>query len=239
MVDFREVSDTTLVGITVSGIIIALYGGFHGWYGPGLTSAIASSGLVIATTLSLITTRETLREERLSREQDAKPLLRITLESISLGSNSLMVENVGNGPARDIDVSVEAIGSNIPKEAINKEIEVSLPTIAAGEQIALSTGVEGVLSPHERHKHSEEDQRAILEPVDDISEEDLQGVEKIVLSGSCRDLLENEHSVNSEYFTKYLEEGMAQYGGEGEIAIELQEIQRSIDNLESSVGGFR
>lgn len=231
MVDLGDLPDSAILGTVLVGIGVALYGGIQDWYGPAFTSAIASSGLVLATTLSLITTRDTLREQRLSREQDAKPLLRMVLTPTTLSGYSIMVENVGNGPATEIEIKIEAVGTD-GQVVDGGTVQASLPTVAAGESIAVSRGVEGVTDPRDRNI-TDEDEEDVgpLDSVDQVTENELDSVTKLVMTGKCEDILEKKHPIDSKFYTRYLQEGMAQYSST-DIPSELKQIRQSIDSLE-------
>lgn len=222
----RTIVNAILFGVTLLGVVVALYGAYTGWYGPAFASAIASSGLVLATIISLITTRDTLEEQRLAREQQAKPLLRLIPEKVTLGSYSLMIENVGNGPAKNIDVSVKAIGSDL-----NEKISPEIPLLASGESVAVSVGMDDVPEVGFTQSEDEEYNRdGILGTGDEITEEDIENIDEFVMNGSCTDILNKDHPINSTYYTKYLNEGMAQYGTKDMVG-QLEEIKRSIDRI--------
>ncbi|WP_147302022.1 hypothetical protein [Haloferax sp. Atlit-4N] len=226
--------------IVALGIGVGLYGAFQGWYSSGFASVIASSGLVLATTLSLITTRNTLHEQRLAREQQAKPLLRLDLEKVTLGAYSIMVENVGNGPAKDVDVTIKAISSDGQRDSVQDEIGTPLPVISPSESIAVSVGLDDVEDPTAptSKKNKDSGDHRLFESVDQINKKDLQDISHIYMTGTCRDILDTEHEIDSIFYTKYAEEGMAQYGRH-DTASELRKIEQSLSKVRNEMSSLR
>jgi len=232
----RAFQNVLIFSIVVLGIGGGLYGAFQGWYSSGFASVIATSGLVLATTLSLITTRNTLHEQRLAREQQAKPLLRLTLEEVSREAYSVMAENVGNGPATDVDITIKAISDNVEGEQVHDAINTSLPVISPSESIAVSVGLDNIENPASFQltdkSHSEE--QRFFKQVDQISEDELEDIDYLVMTGTCCDILDSEHEIQSIFYTKYAEEGRAQYGRH-DTASQLRKIERGLNKVDRSL----
>ncbi|WP_156037875.1 hypothetical protein [Haloferax prahovense] len=240
MTKFRSFQNFLILLVVTLGIGGGLYGAFQGWYSSGFASIIVTSGLVLATTLSLIATRNTLHEQRLAREQQAKPLLRVSLEEVTRSAYSIMVENVGNGPAKDVDVTIKAISGETAGESVQDEINTPLPVISPSESIAVSVGLDNVEDPTTStlgNSENFEDPR-LFESVDQIDEKDLADVSHISMTGTCCDILDTEHEVYSRFYTKYTEEGMAQYGSH-DTASELREIGRQMTRLRSELKSLK
>jgi hypothetical protein len=167
---------------------------------------------------------------------------------VTVGGNSLMVENVGNGPAKEIDINLRAVPSDEGGSRSQETVDITLPTIAPGESVAVSRGLEELTNPRERQEMSEEELEergfGVLGFTDNITEADLEDMGKVVMQGSCRDILDNEHSVHSEYYVKYLEEGYAQYGSFdtneqlNEIAQYMRDVQSQLRDISRSLGRY-
>lgn len=94
--------------LLVSIIVAFLFFSWQGLFEPEFVSAIVTSMLVLVTAVSVFLTLLLLRENQVAREREAEPVFNITLESPFAGSSSFVIENIGNGPGRNIDIVLTA-----------------------------------------------------------------------------------------------------------------------------------
>lgn len=80
-----------------------LYGAYVNVFEPQFVAAVATSALVLVTTVSVIMTQSLLNEQKLARRQDIKPSFNILVKAISLGEAGIGLKNVGNGTAKNIE----------------------------------------------------------------------------------------------------------------------------------------
>lgn len=89
-------------------IVVFLYFSWQGLFDPEFVSAVVTSMLVLVTAVSVFLTLLLFKENRVAREREVEPVFNITLESPFAGSSSFVIENIGNGPGRNIDVILTA-----------------------------------------------------------------------------------------------------------------------------------
>lgn len=89
-------------------LAVFLYFLWQGLFEPEFVSAVVTSMLVLVTAVSVFLTLLLFKENRVAREREVEPVFNITLESPFAGSSNFVVENIGNGPGRNIDVVLTA-----------------------------------------------------------------------------------------------------------------------------------
>lgn len=106
MADWFEI----VVGLSIAGIVVALgaflYATYVGLFEPLFVSAIATSGLVLVTAISVVTTISLLKEQQRGREQQITPCFKLETTGIGVGRSGIIARNIGNGPAKNIDIDI-------------------------------------------------------------------------------------------------------------------------------------
>ena len=85
-------------------------------------SAGASILLVIVTAADVILTREMVAETEEARKQEITPILDLEWESINLGTWSPKLKNTGNGPAMNVEATIEVIPNGEEHTIASKNI---------------------------------------------------------------------------------------------------------------------
>lgn len=85
-------------------------------------SAGASILLVIVTAAYVVLTREMVAETEEARKQEVMPILDLEWKSINLGTWSPKLKNVGNGPAMDVEATIEVVPSGEEHMIVSKNI---------------------------------------------------------------------------------------------------------------------
>ena len=85
-------------------------------------SAGASILLVVVTAAYVVLTREMVAETEEARKQEVMPILDLEWESISLGTWSPKLKNVGNGPAMDVEATIEVVPNGEEHTIASKNI---------------------------------------------------------------------------------------------------------------------
>jgi Sec-independent protein translocase protein TatA len=165
---------------------------------PELISAVASTGLAFATVISVITTSLVLQEERRSRKQRVKPEFKIKLEQVNRKATMFVAENIGNGPAQNVELCVE------PHQDNENDVEdISYPTVPPGGSVPIGNPF------HERdiisiQKTDEENELAGVDidvDYDDILGNKMESHDEIKLESIIKrlELLRGAESIVSDY----------------------------------------
>lgn len=216
-------SDYVLVAVSALLILGVLFASYKNYITSELAAAIGSLGLVFATSLSLVTTRATLKEQRRARRQEAKPALRLDAKPVTLGSYVFLVENIGNGSAQNPQLAIEVIPE---EESAEPHIsEVSMPDIPAGQSVPVSVGT----STGDSDENS-----GFIDGVKEIDKEALDATQRVEMHGTCVDLLGDSHQVQSSFDPRYLEKGIA-INAEQDVSDELRNIRSEISDIERTI----
>jgi len=92
------------LGFAMAGLLIWIIGQTD--VEPSVISAGATLILVVVTAAYMLFTKEMVSETRNARQQDVKPILNLELKGWAMGGIGPKLENIGNGPAKDISVDI-------------------------------------------------------------------------------------------------------------------------------------
>ncbi|MFC4986711.1 hypothetical protein [Saliphagus infecundisoli] len=111
-------------GIVLLTIVICsfLYFVHEGLFEPEFGSAVVTSMLVLVTAVSVFLTLLLVKENKTARERENKPVFTITTGSIYSNSYQLAVENIGNGPAQNVDITMTTEPDNIDAKLERKNV---------------------------------------------------------------------------------------------------------------------
>lgn len=221
----NQLSDYLLISISGVFLLGVLSASYFELVSPQLAAAIGSLGLVFATSLSLVTTRATLREQRRARKQQSKPVLRLTVKPTSLSGVAFFVENIGNGTARQPEVSIEAKPKDESSIETNPKISSKLPDIPSGELLPVSTGSFTIDNDSDQEFFSQGD---------NIDHDDFEIFSVIEMNGHCKDILGETHQVESSFNPKFLEKGFASHIG-NDLSDGLRKIERELSDIERTL----
>lgn len=147
---------------------------------PELMTASVTSLLVIVTGGYVIFTYRLWREQARAREQQVNPAISLNIVPTNYTPPTylLALENVGNGPAKNLNVDVEADGSDVLSDTT---FEVKL------------------LNESDRTLvHSGGDQ--------ELSESDIEGMQRIRINGNCENVFDNHVNIEDVFeLTPYTE----------------------------------
>lgn len=218
-----------------------IYQVYTGKFEAQFASAIGSLGLVIATFISLLTTRTTLREQRKAREQNVRPVLKLDVKPVTLSGYAIVVKNVGNGLADNIELTIKTVSKEEADSEKPSAVTFELPIIESGDYIPLSAGtiVEGYLGSDigmdDYDHHDDLSTEEILYRPDLIQENKLSDLHSLHMNGICEDMLGNEIRVSDTFNPVFTEEGMAVHMNDDNVAEKLSDIDRRLDDIGTSI----
>lgn len=110
------------VSILTTIMIVFLYSTQQGVFEANFVSAVITSMLVFVTAVSVFMTLLLLRENRTARQKEYEPAFSLSLKSIFSGTRSIVIENIGNGPAQDVDVTLTVKPNDMEYEMKRKNV---------------------------------------------------------------------------------------------------------------------
>lgn len=147
---------------------------------PELLTASVTSLLVIVTGGYVIFTYRLWREQQRAREQQVNPAISLNIVPTSYTPSTylLALENVGNGPAKDLNVNLTAEGSDVISDTT---FDVKL--LNEGDRTLV---------------HSGGDQK--------LGESELEEIERIYITGNCENVFDNPVEIEDVFeVTPYTE----------------------------------
>lgn len=113
-----------LVGLGLLSIVLAifLYYAASGVLEPEFVSAAVTSMLVFVTGISVFITLLILKEDQTARRKNVEPVFTLSTRTVSHGSYDIIIKNIGNGPAQNIDIAVSAHPSGTTSSIYRKNI---------------------------------------------------------------------------------------------------------------------
>lgn len=81
------------------------FGFYFGWF--TLPEISTNESLVVVTFLYMILTGFLVLETRLSRKQEILPVVNLNVEPYAIGARGAQIENIGNGPAKNVDATIK------------------------------------------------------------------------------------------------------------------------------------
>lgn len=97
-------------------LAVFLYFTWRGLLAASFVSAVVTSMLVLVTGSSVFLTLLLLEENQIARRREFKPSLTVYLEPVAIGLLDVVIENIGNGPARDIGATLILLPDGIEWE---------------------------------------------------------------------------------------------------------------------------
>lgn len=93
--------------LVLAGVLLTfLYFAWEGVFEPLFVSAVGTSALVLVTGTSVFLTLLLLEENRTARKREVKPSFSIQLEPVAISTFGVVIENIGNGPAKDVEATL-------------------------------------------------------------------------------------------------------------------------------------
>jgi len=93
--------------LVLAGILTGfLYLTWDGVFEPSFVSAVVTSMLVMVTGISVFLTLLLLEENRTARQREFEPSFTVYLEPVAIGAFDVVLENIGNGPAKDVEATL-------------------------------------------------------------------------------------------------------------------------------------
>lgn len=210
-----KIGVVTLLGLIVGSLIWFLHAAYTGRFETAFVSAVATAALVLVTTVSVTLTLILLDEERQARKQEIMPVFKAELKGVSIGRMGIALKNIGNGPAQNIDATVE-IHPNGEKQ------EVQYRNVNSGDIVPIPDPFEDVTINN------------------DMDEEYTH----ITVQGTCEDIVGNGYKIDDR-LNLDLDNGMGHPSlmkGDTiedylkEIADELGDIEGELGDIERELG---
>lgn len=198
-----------LILVSIVAILLSfLYAAYVGLFSPSFVSAVATSGLVLVTAVSVILTISLLNEQSKARKQEIIPAFKLGTKGIALGKRGIIARNIGNGPAQNIEVTVTVQPQNI-------ETSFEYPNVATGEILPIGDPFSDDFD---------------LEQVDKIAIsgecEDIMGeIHHIWDEEAVRDISSDEYILTRDTQEKSLKD----------ISNEVKKIRKELRNLDKSL----
>jgi hypothetical protein len=113
-----------IIGVWVVSSYSALIGDSSEPFNSVISSINAGSSVLLAaiTAVYVILTGQLLRETKNARRQELMPIMNLDLEQYAIGALGPKLENVGNGPARDVDATVKLVPGGKENTITSKNI---------------------------------------------------------------------------------------------------------------------
>lgn len=210
-----KIGVVSLLGLIVGSLIWFLYAAYTGEFEPAFVSAVATAALVLVTTVSVTLTLILLDEERQARKQEIMPVFKTELKGVSIGRMGIALKNIGNGPAQNIDATLEI-------HPDGEKQEIQYPNVNSGDIVPISDPFEDTT----------------------INSDTIDEYSYISVEGTCEDIIGNKYDIderlylNSDNELGYpgLMSGDTVEDHLEDIAGELGDIEKELGDIERELG---
>lgn len=185
-----------------------LYFTWNGTFEATFVSAAVTSMLVMVTGISVFFTLLLLEENRIARKREFEPAFSVYLEPIAIGVFDVVLENIGNGPAQDVEATLTLFPSEITWDFQRKNVRPGdkAPAFITNENITF------------RQKSSKD-------------------FDKITVEGKCTDVFGNRVNFSNTYNMELLKSGEHEQHLPYENRTErnLKDISRSLKDIKKAL----